>query len=233
MDSQFRQRNMDASNDQSVASTAATNQHRSHVSIDDLPPDVLLVIFREVLLTVRQPTFKGFFPVGWNDQHLDPWPSYHNLMSPHPFPESITSVCRHWREVMSTVAFFWTRLVIWVGRDPTPLSTVCDYIAWSQNSPLDIHVLCTPEESIEHHTTEKAQVQAVMETLTPHMKRWRVLHMQLFFASSLPRPRIDLVGRASKLVELELLSTVDDCVASAEEAPPIVGEFQNARAGRS
>lgn len=198
---------------------------KPRIAINDLPPDILLVIFRELLLTVRVPMLWGMFPVGWNDEHLVSWPSYDSSMPRHAFPESIASVCRHWREIMSTLSFFWTRLVIWVGQEPTPLSTIRDYLAWSQDGLLDIYILRTADSSVERDPTEKTQVKDIMEMLVPHMKRWRLLCVKLLHSSSLPLPRIDIVGRANRLVKLKLHFVIDDCVASPEAAPPVIGEF--------
>ncbi|KAH9922593.1 uncharacterized protein B0H18DRAFT_505662 [Fomitopsis serialis] len=198
---------------------------KPRIAINDLPPDVLLVIFRELLLTVRQPMFWGMYAIGWNDSHLESWPSYDSSMPRHAFPESIASVCCYWREIMSTLSFFWTRLVIWVGQEPTPLSTIHDYLAWSQDGLLDIYILRKADPSIERDPMEKMQVKNVMEILLPHMKRWRLLCVKLLQSTSLPLPRIDLVGRANRLVKLQMHFDIDDCVASPEAAPPVIGEF--------
>ncbi|KAH9829696.1 uncharacterized protein C8Q71DRAFT_851621 [Rhodofomes roseus] len=199
---------------------AGTTRLRQRVSVNDLPPDILLLIFRELLLTVRDPAFHGRFLVGWNDKNLEPWPPYDSSMSPLPFPESIASVCRHWRGVMSIMSLFWTRLVIWVGNDPTSLSTIRDYLTWSRDSLLDIYVLCRLDAA-----TNNLVMQAVMETLAPHMKRWRLLRMKVLRASSLPRPRIEIVGRADRLIDLEMQAVVDDSEASVTGASPVSAEF--------
>ncbi|KAH9922914.1 uncharacterized protein B0H18DRAFT_497192 [Fomitopsis serialis] len=203
------------------------SDRKRHKTINDLPPDVLLVIFRELLLGVRRRRFWSYplGRVGWNDRYLEPWPSYDSSMRKHPFPESVASVCRYWREVMSTVSFFWTRLVIWVGKEPTPLSTIRDYLAWSQDGLLDIYILSKTNSPDERDPTEKTQVKAVMETLAPHMNRWKNLYVELLQSSSLPLPRIDIVGSAIKLVKLELHYAIDDSVASTEAASPVIGEF--------
>ncbi|KAH9917344.1 uncharacterized protein B0H18DRAFT_1035035, partial [Fomitopsis serialis] len=114
---------------------------------------------------------------------------------------------------MSNISIFWTRLVIWIGRDPTPLSRIYQYLSWSQDRPLDIYVLRRFDPSVQD-PNEKARINAIFELLLPHMKRWRILHMQLLRSSSLPLPRVDLLGRADKLVRLVLRFIFDDLIDS-------------------
>ncbi|TFY53291.1 hypothetical protein EVJ58_g9530 [Rhodofomes roseus] len=187
-------------------------------TINKLPPDVLLLIFHELRRAAQEALEWRFPTVGQSNSRLPP--SYKNRARKYPFPESIASVCRHWREVMSTTSSFWIRLVIWIGQKGTPLPDICDYLAWSRDRLLDIYVLSDMHSS----ATEKAQVDAIMELLVPHMQRWQALYMNVLHSSSLPRPRIDLVGHADNLIELEQLFSVDDSVV-AEAADSVIGEF--------
>lgn len=197
-------------------------------TINDLPSDVLLSIFRIPLLANRQsPLPWNITPTGWDHQILGKWLAYGRSMDMLAFPESIASVCRHWREVMSSVSAFWTRLVIWVGEDPTPLPCVREYLEWSRGHPIDIYILQRPEtpaksEIMATKAQVDAQVKDVMETLAPHMARWAVLCIDLQYSSPLPRPRIELVGRAEKLETLILTFVTDD---STDDFPPTNGEF--------
>ncbi|KAH9937334.1 uncharacterized protein B0H18DRAFT_970110 [Fomitopsis serialis] len=102
---------------------------------------------------------------------------------------------------MSGVSRYWTRFVIWIGRDPTPLRRVQEYLDWSRGRPLHIYILRRFD------------------------LRWRTLCMRLLQSSSLPRPRVDLVGRAKRLETLCLDSVVDDLVGSTETAPSLAGRF--------
>ncbi|EPT00298.1 hypothetical protein FOMPIDRAFT_99999 [Fomitopsis schrenkii] len=63
-----------------------------------------------------------------------------------------------------------------------------------------------------------------MELLAPHMERWSLLRIQLHQASGLPRPRIELVGRAEKLMTLllESVTTPYDQTAVAEFHTPVL-----------
>ncbi|KAH9924077.1 uncharacterized protein B0H18DRAFT_955652 [Fomitopsis serialis] len=125
---------------------------------------------------------------------------------------------------MSNSSQFWTHFVIWIGRDPTPLSRIRQYLTWSRDRPLEIFILRRFDPSLED-LTEKAQVKAVIEVLLPHIKRWTILCMKLLYSSSLPVPRIDLVGRAEKLNALVLDFMVDDLAGSTGIVSPPVGDF--------
>ena len=180
-------------------------------TINDIPPDILLLIFRELLIDVRAPAARvrwGLRSIGWNDDDLKPWPAYKTNMPDFTFTETLGTVCRRWREVMATVSLFWTRLVIWVGERTTPLTQIREYLAWSRDRPIDIYILEKPGAS--DAASVKAQAIAAIELLTNQNMRWRVLRIDLVHFSSLPRPRYDFGGVASMLEKLELEFAVDD-----------------------
>lgn len=80
---------------------------------------------------------------------------------------------------MSLIPSFWTRLVICVGKDATPLRRVREwYLAWSHDYPLDIYVLQKADGSRDVAPDRaaltirvKAQVDAAFELFNQHMKR--------------------------------------------------------------
>ncbi|KAH9922594.1 uncharacterized protein B0H18DRAFT_1105518 [Fomitopsis serialis] len=198
-----------------------------YTTINNLPQDVFLIIFCMLSRPQwsRTPTVvSGTTISGWEGIELDPWPSSDILNPEHPFPDGLASVCRLWQATLSSVSKFWNRLVIWVGRNPTPLSKIRSYLAWSQNRPIKIYIVRRFDMSMED-PMEKAQVAAVMEELIPHMQRWKILCIKVLHSSSLPLPRVDLVGHADKLSQLTLDFVVDDSVASDGTASPLVGEL--------
>ncbi|TFY60636.1 hypothetical protein EVJ58_g5021 [Rhodofomes roseus] len=170
------------------------------VTVNDLPADVLLLVFCAVRDT---------------ESHCTPW--------------ALASVCHTWRELVENVSSFWTRLVIWVDEPngPLPLARIRKHLACSRELPIDIFISrrreWQPPMGTDHE--EKARVKAIMDVLAPHMKRWRSLLLRLLHSDSLPLPRIDLVGHADKLKILSLDSIIDDSAASDEAASPITGEF--------
>ncbi|TFY60197.1 hypothetical protein EVJ58_g5305 [Rhodofomes roseus] len=189
----------------------------------DLPADVLLLIFNDVFKAAGPPRRRQDVENSYGIT-LAPWLSSDDPNPQHPSPECLASVSPAWREAMSNSSHFWTRFVIWVGRDPTPLSRIHQHLAWSRNHPLEIYIVRRFDPSMED-PTEKAQVNAAIEALLPSVKRWRVLCMKLLHSSSLPLPHIDLVGCAEQLKTLILDFVVDDSINSTEGTGPLTGEF--------
>ena len=193
-----------------IQTTSSAVGRKSPVTtINDLPEDILLIIFCELLYDIRKPV--AAFP-----RKPGVWPSCDNSMMDPPFPESIATVHPLWGQAMSAIAAFWARLVIWVGRGATPLSRVKQYLEWSQSQNLDIYILQKPQplDFVDAKAEVQHQVAAVMQLLTPHISRWSLLRVQLHYASTLPRPRFDLVGRAENLETLRLEFAVDDVTES-------------------
>ncbi|KAH9833388.1 uncharacterized protein C8Q71DRAFT_180763 [Rhodofomes roseus] len=197
-----------------------TTARRPRTTINDLPHDVLILIFRDV----RQAASLPYAFRGGDRLYLDPWAPYYESVSEHPFPECLASVCSVWRAAMSNVSIFWTRLVIWTGRDPTPLSRIREYLSWSRESLLDIYILRRFSPAIED-TAEKAQMNMILNLLSPSMNRWQLLYMRPLYSSSLPCPGLDLVGRADNLIELILHFVNDDLVTSSNVSSPPANLF--------
>ncbi|EPS95798.1 hypothetical protein FOMPIDRAFT_114204 [Fomitopsis schrenkii] len=120
---------------------------------------------------------------------------------------------------MSNLSEFWTSFVIWTGRNPTPISRVRQYLAWSGTHPLDVFVFRRYDPSV-HDPSEKAHIRAIVELLIPHIKRIRVLYVHCIYSSSLPRPCVDLLGQADILRTLMLESLIDDLVVDTDASPP-------------
>ena len=192
-----------------------------HRSISDLPPEVLLIIFHDIHLTLRPPTLYG---------QLRDWPEVYNPESEdvYPLPGALASVCRAWRDIISTIASFWTCLFMLVGKKPTPIQRMSEHLAWSRDRPIDVCILERPGASTGRDLDQKAetaaQIKAILETMNPHMKRWKLLRIELEYSSSLPCPRIDLMGCADQLETLELECAIDDLTIAAD-SPPTLGEF--------
>ncbi|TFY59220.1 hypothetical protein EVJ58_g5911 [Rhodofomes roseus] len=191
-------------------------------TINDLPPDVLLLILYEVFQERLRYYRTGqhgdvLVPVSPHDKHV----SDRSRCS----AEYLASVCPLWRFSMSSRSIFWAQLVVWTGRDATPLSLIREYLEWSRERPLHIYVLRRFDPSTVDHA-EKAHVKAIVELLLPHVKQWKVLSIKLLHSSSLPCPRFDLVGLAENLIQLNLDFIVDDVVSRSAETPSPVGEFE-------
>ncbi|KAH9924076.1 uncharacterized protein B0H18DRAFT_1013376, partial [Fomitopsis serialis] len=170
---------------------------QARTTISDLPPETLIVIFRPWVH--RDPGESTMCC-------LTPWPSHEDLIPQHPFPECIASVAPFWRQVMSAVPDYWTHLVIWIGRDPTPLPRIREYLAWSRGCSLEIYILRRYDPSLRD-LTEKAQVRAIMEVLLPSIEHWNTLCMRL-------------LHHAKQLKSLSLEAMIDDLpVVDGTEVP--------------
>ena len=101
--------------------------------MDDLPTELLIEIFNYVYLGIRVPV--GDTGIMGLDPDDDP-------LSPSIFPYSLSSVSERWREIMSAVPEFWTRLVVFVdSSNPTSLSNFRSEIEWSQNLSLSVTII--------------------------------------------------------------------------------------------
>ncbi|KAH9924548.1 uncharacterized protein B0H18DRAFT_1011670 [Fomitopsis serialis] len=202
--------------------TGGRSLHR-RTNINDLPCDILIFI----LCDVFQETPRFLCPQGasdWDDMKPGPRAPYDDRSPERASAEYLASVCPLWREAMSNISTFWTQIIIWTGRDSTPLSRIYQYLTWSRNQLLDIFIMRRFDPSVDDRM-EKAQVQAIVGLLLPHVGRWRTLCARVLHASSLPIPRIDLVGHAGNLVKLHLDFLVDDAVANTTAASLIAYHF--------
>lgn len=200
----------------------------SEMGINKLPPDILLDILRDAFNPDARPLRIDLNYFSADNAPCEQGTAYipgeDDFAGESLMPEGFASVCSYWREVMSNAAVFWTSFVIWIGRDPTPLSQLREYLAWSGDYPLDIFVLRRYDPSI-HDPTENARMQAIFALLSPHMRRWRVLSVKCLYASSLPRPRFELVGHADQLYRLNLDSLVDDLPPELSPPPSPAGDL--------
>ena len=213
-----------------VAGSIMAAQRMRHARITDLPADILLIIAREVLSLAWRPAVEPGHSEWEHVVRLDPWCSFFdadrsriNWSAVHAYQDLLGSLFPSWRVAMSPISSLWTHLVIWTGRDPTPLDEISEYLSWSRDKPLDIFILRRYDPSLEDRT-EKACVQAVVELLLPHMQRWHVLCMKVLHSSSLPIPHVDITGQAKYLEELFLDFVVDDLTES-QTSIPITGLF--------
>ena len=111
---------------------------------------------------------------------------------------------------MSTVPVFWSRVLILIDANPTPLLAIQSYLEWTRDVPLDVNVIRKPGAFDEDDPDEKARVKAVVDLLGSHVHRCRSLQFDVLYSSSLPSPCRDFHGRAPELEKLELKCRVDD-----------------------
>jgi hypothetical protein len=148
--------------------------------VHDLPAELLLIIFK-----LAEPS------TGW---------IFEDINNPSLFPYSIAAVCSRWRDVMSLIPEFWTRIVIVVDLYPATAPAV---LSWSRNLPLDITVTRVDFDQPVDVQHEQDQVVSVMKALVhSHVHRSRTLHFNVKFSSSLPPFPDSFPGDWSKLSQL-------------------------------
>ena len=183
--------------------------------IGALPTELLLIIFKLVYMKSRVPKdyidlYDMMLPPDSDFPYETIWATDQNLLCPSLFPYALASVCSTWRDVMSTVPVFWTRVVILVDSNPTPLLVIKSYLHWSRDLPLHVTVTRQPGTFEGEDSDEKLRVAAVMELLGPHVHRCHSLQFDVIYCSSLPSIRRDFYGVASGLEKLQLKCRVDD-----------------------
>ncbi|KIJ08842.1 hypothetical protein PAXINDRAFT_18052, partial [Paxillus involutus ATCC 200175] len=131
------------------------------------------------------------------------------------FPNALAMVCCAWRKMLSSVPSFWTRVVIAIDGNATPLCLIEGSFEWSR--PLPIDVLISPYSSTcDENPGEGHRVEAVMRYLLPELHRCRSIRINTIQVSSLPQLR-GFSGQALLLRKLEFGCTAYD--PRAEEEP--------------
>lgn len=110
-----------------------------------------------------------------DDFSADPLTQYRpqkdNLFSPPVFPNALASVCHVWKEAISSVSLFWTRLIIRVDRKTTPLSIIRLHLMLSTHKPLDIRICRHPKSLPDSAYMERTRVAVAMALLYPSTLR--------------------------------------------------------------
>ena len=150
------------------------------------------------------------------------------------FPlHTVSSVCRLWRDVARNLPEYWSRLVIFIDENFTPLSEVQKQIELSGHVPLDIFVAHRDfdtddddddEDLQEEAERENSRVEAVMKLLAPLIPRCRCFVFDVKYSSSLPYISQDFRGHAPDLRVLKLQCMIDDGRSRLPLAPEIPAE---------
>ncbi|KII95305.1 hypothetical protein PLICRDRAFT_86700 [Plicaturopsis crispa FD-325 SS-3] len=156
--------------------------------------------------------FNDYFPEGpeWSKENVDvgAWDL---------FPYNLAAICPRWRSILSAVPKYWTRLVIDIGRDATPLPDVRSYLAWSEDLPLEVTVL--RRDGYEGtDALEATRVAAVTQLLAPHFHRFKTLEIRVLDSMSLPTLGTDLHGTAGRLTKINFTSVRD---SGGSNRPPM------------
>ncbi|KAH7919494.1 hypothetical protein BV22DRAFT_857612 [Leucogyrophana mollusca] len=208
-----------------VASTSVCHGHfgptSPRTSVHSLPTEVLLVIFTHLHRKIS--SHRKFTKTDSEFEHL---------LSPSLFPYALASVCVAWRDAMSLVPEFWTRLVVVVDNPDScvgikHLMHGCKFtsglnlhyhLQWSRNLPLEVYISTrhldahgTDADDERFRISENYSVARIAHILAPHIHRCRILRFKVTHSSSLPLLRRCLRGNgAPRLQELVLESRIAD-----------------------
>ncbi|KAH7920051.1 hypothetical protein BV22DRAFT_828332 [Leucogyrophana mollusca] len=173
--------------------------------IESLPFELFLKIFRLVYMQHRRKQL--CWPPTQTDQTewIPEDPTSRSI-----FPYAVASVCSWWRDILSTVPEYWTRIIIIIDKASPISASSC--FEWSNNLPLDVVVTLGGPYDISPRSTrsEKAQVASAMNILHPHISRCKTIRFNVARSSSLPSLPENFHGFAPILHELELRCQSDD-----------------------
>ncbi|KAF8153955.1 hypothetical protein B0H34DRAFT_71837 [Crassisporium funariophilum] len=168
-----------------------------------LPNELLCIIFEDMYNDSQAPVVEGAIypePPTWIDK---------DLYSPALFPFCIAMVCRRWRDVLAQRPEMWTRIVLDVDADPTPLLGA---FSWSKNQPIEVCIVsrgarngARPEARLENQ-----RVWAITELLIPHIRRCSAIVYDVTYASSLPTLGLIFRQSAHGLGKLKVVCRIED-----------------------
>jgi hypothetical protein len=229
--------------------TVRRKQPTETESVEDLPTEVLTAIFKYVhvfSMTVLEDTPERKASPGsvYRDPEKRP-EAYvpHSLAQVTLNPEviqtgvvafsfplhTVSSVSRLWRDVARNLPEYWSRLVIFIDENFTPLSEVQKQIELSGHVPLDIFVIhrdfdTDDDDDDDEAEREASRVEAVMKLLAPLIPRSRCFVFNVKYSSSLPYISQDFRGHAPDLRVLKLQCMIDDGRSRPPPAPEIAAE---------
>ncbi|KAF8891582.1 hypothetical protein CPB84DRAFT_1784044, partial [Gymnopilus junonius] len=132
---------------------------------------------------------------------------FYTAVMPNLFPPT-------WEAVLSSCPEYWTRLVLFIGADSTPVEQAQRYIEWSCGLPIDVFILNKNPGGrwSPNRMGEKETLSAFIQLLQPHMERCRSFHIEVFMHSSLPT--LDFISDRATLLRslymLPIIGNLDD-----------------------
>ncbi|KIM41137.1 hypothetical protein M413DRAFT_159877 [Hebeloma cylindrosporum] len=144
------------------------------------------------------------------------------------FPYSHASVCRYWMEVLSSSPRYWRTAIFHLDSESKPPFDAASVLSWSKDLTVDIAIIkkdAPRSPGNMDDISEKQQVQALVDLLTPHLHRCRSIHIDVHLNSSLPRILRHFVGYPSILESLSLFCDFNDLSPRDEVLFPIRPEW--------
>lgn len=194
-----------------------------NASINHLPPEILSVIFTLVYLQTQHFGHVSFAEIVKAEVAGMPFPPSSNIwvpedvLSPSLFPFALAAVCTTWRDTMSSLPEFWTRLVMFANK-PTSFPSLPDLrsfaglkqqVEWSNNLPLDVFITRLPDKGLDITAEDEGYIlRKAIDILKPHVGRCKTINYNVVYSSSLPSIMTDLNHPTPLLSELRLNSVI-------------------------
>jgi hypothetical protein len=183
-----------------IAAPRAHIPSTAHSSIQELSPELLLIIFKFVYVASRR-SVPPITPACRNNACLvenkcfcyrlsDEKSDWDTSGDPHPttlFPNSLASVCSHWGKVMLLAPAFWTRVIIILDSNTFPPPDLNLQLNSAGDEPIDIIVARAAKSNTVDSNVEKSRMAYIITALCPHFRRCRKLCFNVVHSSSLPR----------------------------------------------
>ena len=135
------------------------------------------------------------------------------------FPHVPASVCRLWRDIITTTVNFWTRLVILVDYPASLKRQPSLFLKRSRHLPIVVAIVRRSYD-LGYDANERWRVAAVMEVLGRKLSRFQDIHFHVNQSSSLPPMPSFFHGPAPHLVSIAMHCDMDDAL-NVCDPPPI------------
>ncbi|KAG5653873.1 hypothetical protein H0H81_009695 [Sphagnurus paluster] len=168
--------------------TVGRNQYRKLATIEDLPFELLILIFKfafsNLISWEDDDEWEGF-----DTEQATMWSLEHDvdIRSPSLFPYGLASVCRKWSKLMQSVPLFWTRILVFID-EPISVQQAPTDLKLSKNLAITLTVTRRRRSAFNNDpSAERSIMEGLMKIIGPHIARCTRLTFDLTHTSSLPR----------------------------------------------
>lgn len=191
-------------------------EHES-TSIHSLPVELLEIIFtmthRAWLLSTIHPQLLTINPTLPRNSIWDTLMRQFSL-----FPHVPASVCRLWREIITSTPHFWTRPVILVDSPASLTAQLTLFLKRSRQLPIVVAIVRRSYDG-GYDPNERWRVAAVMNVLARNLHHFQDIYFHVTQSSSLPPMSTFFQSTAPHLVSIAMHCDMDDGVNVC--VPPI------------
>ena len=125
------------------------------------------------------------------------------------FPHAPASACRHWRDIITTTAHFWTRVVILVDYPASLKRQLSLFLKKSRHLPIVVAIVRRSYD-LGYDANKRWRVAAVMDVLGRNLHRFQDIYFHVNQSSSLPLMTGFFQGPARHLVSITVHYDMDD-----------------------